>query len=330
MKRRMFFMAAALAWTAISIAAQTNDDADPNSTWKVTQQVLNNTPYVLERVSRSLTELTKWTKPPAESIAPGTADEHAFTNSAPGHGLVGLVTYGAYDRRKGENVFMGMVIAISAIDCNQPTPVACLSYHRWEGAVCDSNANVRGRWWDNGGSPRDFHTTVQFSTDKSATCLGGIPDAQAALPDERAAAPNELWTVTAGLGNASRYKLRLRYRWNSESTRVPVGPPAEIQPTEISPSWRYENGTVNHGPQALIMYDAFDAARYVGSAVLEAAVDCVTPTPAGCGSAIRWAKAVGRAIPGYTLESTAAGSGPPPDYRVGFEVRGQKNPTAPK
>jgi hypothetical protein len=306
--------------------------AQPNIgvTWKVTQQVFNDTPYDLLKLSQTVTEATSWDgAEPARTIPAGGKNVYAIKNSTPGHGLVMLVTYAAYDK----GAFKGMVIAASGIDCNDRTPYFCLptKFHRWEGVYCDSRGAVRGVWDDNEGDPENYWTGIHFTTDPKGTCIGGV---QAPTPDPTPAplkgevkAPVP-WSVTGGLMNQTPYTLRRRNVWNSEGTHFgdtfpSKYPPEELQPQQrIDRAWSAFNIEMLHGPAVLVMYDAFWRDQYIGSLVYESAVDCTIINPKdGCMGFESWSRATGAAVPGHHLMGYAEPDitqGIPP---FGFYVR---------
>ncbi|HET8774687.1 MAG TPA: hypothetical protein VFP80_12875 [Thermoanaerobaculia bacterium] len=316
-------------------AGQAKDPTPNAARWKVTQQVINETPYRMRMLSTTLTELTEWERRPAKEIEPnGGRDVHSFYNDAPGHGLVGHAVYGAYDAKT--NAFVGMVIARSGIDCNARTDVACLAFHRWEGVACDSNGTVKGRWYDNAGDPENFWTEIHFVTSGGACNGFTAPAAQAEGPGPN---PGVWWRVTGNFVNASPFRLKLRNVWNSEAThfgdlRDTIFPPLQIQPGQSKErAWRYANEEKLHGPSAILMYDAFDpdaGNKYVGSITFAAAVDCGPKWATGLGcleSTPKWNDSTAAAIPGYDLQVVAEPGGTPPhEFEVRYQIAGRKRP----
>lgn len=290
------------------------------TTWKVTQQVFNDTPYRLVKLSQVVTERTGWAgSEPASFIPPNGKNVYSIENSTPGHGLVMLVTYAAIDE-KADGAFKGMVIAASGIDCNDRTPVACVptAFHRWEGVYCDSNAAVRGTWDDNAGDPENFWTGIHLTTDRRGACVGGVPQLPSSLKatEPLKAEDSSVWSVAVRFDNQTPYTLHLRNVWNSEGTRFHGLPGVKYPPAVFAPgeqaslAWGYANPEILHGPSALVMYDARDAQnKYVGSVVYEAAVDCTTIAGVVCTGYKTWSKATGAAIPGHRLEGRAKSSG---------------------
>lgn len=73
------------------------------------------------------------------------------------------------------------------------------------------------------------------------------------------------------------------------------------------------------------LYDAFDPRthQYVGSAVAEAAVDCVGGNPRfGCAGFHTWSDLVAGAMKGFRLEGAAHSTGVLPfEFAAQFEVR---------
>ncbi len=302
---------------------------DPNFMWKVTQQVFNDTPYQLRMLSKTLTENTQWSKEPVRTLNPGEKDVQSFWNDTPGHGLVGHVVYGAYDRQTG--AFKAMVIARSGIDCTLRTEYTCIPemFHRWEAVVCDSNGAVKGTWDDNAGDPENFWTGIHFVT-KGGGCVGlGTPPTPPARDPQQADANYPVpWRVTGNYFNDSPFLFKLRNVWNSEATHfgdlpkpLTISPPVEIKPGESRTlAWAYVNWEKYHGPSAIIMYDAFDPRngnKYVGSITFDAAVDCKGITDKGCANFESWSRDSADAIPGYRLTGQAQSTGLPP---FGFEV----------
>ncbi|MBV9495918.1 MAG: hypothetical protein JOZ54_16845 [Acidobacteria bacterium] len=307
-----------LLFSGTAFAQTPAQSQKPNlgTTWRVTQQVFNDTPYRLVKLSQVVTERTGWIGAEPESfIAPNGKNVYTIENSTPGHGLVMLVTYAAIDEKVG-GAFKGMVIAASGIDCNDRTPVACIptAFHRWEGVYCDSNAAVRGTWDDNAGDPENFWTGIHLTTAPRGACIGGVPKLPSSLNATQPPKTKDgtVWKVGVKFENQTPYTLHLRNVWNSEAT-VFSGwsgvqyPPAVFKPGEqASLAWGYANLEFLHGPSALVMYDARDAAnKYVGSVVYEAAVDCTDITGIVCTGYKTWSKATGAAIPAHHLEGRA-------------------------
>ncbi len=295
------------------------------ATWKVTQQVFNDTPYQLLKLSQTKTEMTDWVTEPAGSIAPGDKNVYAIRNSTPGHGLVMLVTYAAYEN-KPNGAFKGMVIAASGIDCNERTPYLCIptAFHRWAGVYCDSRGAVRGVWDDNDGDPENFWTGIHFTTDQRGTCIGGFqtpPAPSTTKPPLQGEVKLPVpWIVTGAFNNDTPYTLKRRSIWNSEATHIEDGfpskyPPAEFKPREsVLRAWCASNIEVLHGPALLVMYDAFFQNQYVGSLVYEEGVDCKNGEPKdGCLLFDAWSRATGAAVPGHRLMGHAE-----PDLTLGL------------
>lgn len=319
-------------------AGKAKDPKSPNFVWKVTQQVFNETPYRMKVLSKTLTEGTYWGTEPKNTLEPGDKDVHDFSNGIPGHGLVGHVVYGAYD--KTTDAFKGMVIARSGIDCNGRTAYTCLPtmYHRWEGLVCDSNGAVKGRWYDNAGDPENFWTGIHLLANGGA-CMPGLtaPAGEPKAPDPNLPVP---WRVSANVDNRTPLLFKLRNVWNSEGTHfndfpppLTIFPPAEIKPGQkIQLAWSYVNLEKLHGPSAIIMYDAFDpdaGNKYVGSMTFEAAVDCgpAWTIDEGCLGFESWSRDSAGAIPGYELKGIAESTGLPPlNFMVDNTIIARRTP----
>jgi hypothetical protein len=268
-------------------AAQAND-------WKLIQTIDNKSPYEMRLVSFTTTELTKVTRSPDAKIAPGGADQMRADNDTPGHGVAMVATYDLYAVKPGPDVYKGMVLVRSGIDCEwwaqiQRLPT-CLDYTRWNRADVDSGGAVRVTWWNNGGNPNaGFYTQTDVLGPGQQGSTGAQIDPDAEPPDgstpEAEPSPNGLaWNAVMQVHNETRYEMRQRASWNSEYSSYDPGFPGSIAPGADG------NGTIGnskliHGPQSVVMWDLIDPAtkQYRASVVTVGGVECtVFAAVVGC------------------------------------------------
>jgi hypothetical protein len=177
-------------------------------------------------------------------------------------------------------------MVVSGIDCNRIQAFRdvpfCGDYHRWETAVPDSGGGLTASWTDDAGSPDDFHTGIVVDKGRRADAKGpadtngyeGLPEDLPSAPADDADPNLAPWYVPMTLHNQSSYTLRWRNLWNNEGTHFQDNPPVIWRPNTDS-GLQYGNSELVHGPNAVFMYDAYDAKdAYKGTVYFKAQTDC--------------------------------------------------------
>lgn len=313
--------------------ASSAPDASPapnGQRWRVTQEVLNQTPYVLRTLSTMITEQTSWQRKPATEIGPHGGDTHSIESQAMGHGLALLVTYGAYDAKT--NAFVGMLVARSGIDCTVRARI-CGDWHRWVDYVIDTDdkAGIEGHRGDNTGSPTDFQTTVQFVRKPGPAPRRARAAASSKMPVPPRGNPNGTWNVAVELANDSPFTVSPRALWNSEGTGWPTPPPF-LKPKQQG-LYFFNNSEWAHGAASLVVYRVTDpnkGNKYVGTAVIQVALDCPAVLPdKGCMGSAGSATVAADAVPGYGLAGGATGTALPVFYAPFVTISGGYQPIPP-
>ena len=288
---------ALLALGATSAGAQAAPDesgANGSDDWKVIQTIDNNSPYEMRLVMTTTTDMSTYTDPPKAKIAAGGTDQMRAKSGAPGHGVVVLAAYDLFDVRPGPDVYKGMVLVRSGIDCadvfsirGQPT---CLDYTRWNRADVDSGGAVSASWWNNGGAPEaGFYTQTDIQLPRQGGSTGAQIDPDSVPPEgsspEEEPAPNgQTWSAITQIHNRSGYQMRARASWNSEYSHYDPAYPGTIA-SGSDGDGTIKNSQFGHGPQSVVMWDLIDPAtnQYRASVLTYAAVECVAALPrAGC------------------------------------------------
>lgn len=257
------------------------------ATWKVIQTIDNKSPYEMRLVSFTTTELTKVTRRPEPKIAPGGADQMRADNDTPGHGVAIVAAYDLFAVRPGPDVYKGMVLVRSGIDCEwwaqiQRLPT-CLDYTRWNRADVDSGGAVRTTWWNNGGDPQSgFYTQTDVLGPAQKGSSGAQIDPDNVAPDGAATepepSPNGLaWAAVMQIHNETGYEMRQRASWNSEYSHYDPAFPGSIAPRGDGDG-SIENSKLIHGPQSVVMWDLIDPAtkQYRASVLTVGGVECTS------------------------------------------------------